>query len=136
MAVGLTGSRNTLQSLIEQVLVGLTWETTVPSLDDCIILSSTAEEHIQKLKEVLERFRSANLKKNVKKCILSNSYPFFRYVFSKNVLKADLSENTAVQKFPIPANPIEVKSFLRLCSYYSTYVENFVEMALPLHKTG
>ena len=46
MPMGLTGSPNTFQSLMEQVLVGMTWKTTVPYLDDCIIFSSTADEHI------------------------------------------------------------------------------------------
>ena len=68
MPMGLTGSPNNFQSLMGQVLVGLTWKTTVPYLDDCIIFSSTAEEHIETLKEVLERFRSANLKINPTKC--------------------------------------------------------------------
>ena len=63
MPMGLTGSPNTFQSLMEQVLVGLTWKTTVPYLDDCIIFSSTAEEHFERLREVFERFRLANLKK-------------------------------------------------------------------------
>ena len=66
MPMGLTGSPNTFQSLMEQVLVGLTWKTTVPYLDDCIIFCSTAEEHIERLREVLERFRFANLKINPK----------------------------------------------------------------------
>ena len=70
MPMGLTGSPNTFQSFMEQVLVGLTWKTTVHYLDDCIIFSSTADEHIQRLREVLERFRSANKKINPIKCEL------------------------------------------------------------------
>ena len=40
----------------------------------------------------------------------------------------------AVKKFPILTHPTEVKSFLRLCSYYRRYVKNFAEIAQPLHK--
>ena len=64
--MGLTGSPDTFQSLMEQVLVGLTWKITVPYLDDCLIFFSTAEEHIQR--EVLQRFRSVNLRRNPRKC--------------------------------------------------------------------
>ena len=79
MPMELTGSPNTVQSLMEQLLVGLTWKTTVPYLDDCIIFSSTADEHIERLREVLERFCSANLKINpTKSDFFSNSCPFFR----------------------------------------------------------
>ena len=52
MPMGLTGSPNTFQSLMENVLVGLTWNTTVPYLDDCIIFSKTPEEHIKRLQQV------------------------------------------------------------------------------------
>ena len=41
MPMGLTGSPNTFQSLMECVLMGLTWKITVPYLDDCIIFSKT-----------------------------------------------------------------------------------------------
>ena len=43
MPMGLTGSPNTSQSLMEHVLVGLTWNVTVPYLDDCIIFPKTAK---------------------------------------------------------------------------------------------
>ena len=45
--IGLTGSPNTFHSLMEQNLVGLTWNTTAPYLDDCIIFCSTAADYIQ-----------------------------------------------------------------------------------------
>ena len=56
------GSSPVFQSLMEKVLVGLTWKSTIPYSDDCIIFSRTAEEHIQRLREVFQRFKDANLK--------------------------------------------------------------------------
>ena len=115
--MGLSGSPNTFQSLIEQVLVGLTWKTTVPYLDDCINFSSTAEEHIERLGEVLERFRSANLKINPTKSeFFQTRVPFLDHIISKNGLEADPDKIAAVKKFPIHTTPTEVKSFLGLCS--------------------
>ena len=64
MPMGLTGSPNTFQSLMEHVLVGLTWNITVTYLDDCIIFSKTPEEHIKRLQQVFQRFREANLEIN------------------------------------------------------------------------
>ena len=57
MPMGLTGSPNTFHSLMEHVLVGLTWNITVPYLDDCIIFSKTPEELIKRLQQVFQRFR-------------------------------------------------------------------------------
>ena len=68
MPMGLTVSQNTFQSLMEHVLVGLTWNITVPCLDDCIIFSKTPEEHIKRLQQVFQRFCEAILKINPTKC--------------------------------------------------------------------
>ena len=108
-----TGSPNTFQSLMEQIPVGLTWKTTVSFLNDCIIFSSTADEHIQSLKEVLEGFRSANLKINPTKCEFCRTpVPLLGHIISRNGLEGDPDKIAAVKKFPIPTNPTEVKSFL------------------------
>ena len=135
MPMGLTGSPNTFQSFMGQVLVGLNLKTTVLYLDDCIIFSSTADEYIHGLREVLESFRSANLKKNRTKCEFFRTHvPFFGHIISKTGLEADPDKIAAVRKFPIPINPTEVTSFLGLCSYYRRYAKTFAEVARLLHK--
>ena len=48
----------------EKVLVGLTWKSTIPHFDDCIIFSRTDEEHIARLREVFQGFKDAKLKVN------------------------------------------------------------------------
>ena len=76
MPMGLMGSPNIFQSLMEHVLDGLTWNITVPYLDDCIIFSKTPQEHIKRRQQVFQRFRGANLKINPTKCA------FFQIKFS------------------------------------------------------
>ena len=68
MPMGLTGSPKTFQSLMEKVLVGLTWKFTNPYLDDCIVFSGTIEEHLERLWDVFQWFKDANLKINPTKC--------------------------------------------------------------------
>ena len=85
MPLGLTGSPSTFQSLMEIVLVGLTWDITVPYLDDCIIFSKTPGEHNQRLQQVFQRFREANLKFNPTKCaFFQTKVQFLGHVISKN----------------------------------------------------
>ena len=135
MPMRLTGSPNTFQSLMEHVLVGLTWNITVPSLDDCIILSKTPEAHIKRLQQLFHRFREANLKINPTKCaFFQTKVQILGHVISKNGLEADPEKVKAVQNFPVPQNQTDVKSFLGLCSYYRRYIKNFAIIARPLHK--
>ena len=73
MPMGLTSSPNTFQSLMEHVLLRITWNITVPCLDDCINFSKTPEEHIKRLQQVFQRIREANLKINPTKCAFSQT---------------------------------------------------------------
>ena len=135
--MGLMGSPNTFQSLMEHVLVGLTWNITVPYLDDCIIFSKTPEEHIKRLQQVFQRFREANLKINsTEGAFFQTIVQFLGHVISKNVLEADPEKVEAIQIFPVPQNQTDVKSFLGLCSYYRRYIKNFAMTARPLHKAS
>ena len=65
MPIGLTGSPNTYRKLMELVLVDLRCKPTVPYLDDCIIFAATPEEHLERFRAVLQRFRETKLKINL-----------------------------------------------------------------------
>ena len=137
MLMGLWGSPNTFHSLMEHMLVELTWNNTVLYLDDCIIFSKTPEGHIKRLQQVFQRFREANLKNNPTKCaFFQTKVQFLGHVISKNGLEADPEKVKAVQNFPLPQNQTDVKSFLGLCSYYRRYIKNFAMIARPLHKAS
>ena len=135
MPMGLTGSPPVFQSLMEKVLIGLTWKSTIPYLDDCIIFSRTYEEHVVRLKEVFQRFKDANLKINPLKCEFFRSHvPFLGHVVSRDGVQVDPAKTSAVRQYPIPKSVTETKSFLGLCSYYRRYVRNFAAIARPLHQ--
>merc|ERR1712122_3050 len=104
---------------MEKVLVGLTWKTCVPYLDDCIIFSRTPEEHISRLREIFQRFRDANLKVNPDKCnFFRNQVQFLGHIVSKDGVQADPEKVDAVKNFPTPKTHTDAKSFLGLASYY------------------
>ena len=111
--MGLTGSPNAFQSLIEKVLVGLTWKFTSPYLDDCIIFPRTIEEHIEHLREVFRRFKDANLKINPTKCeCFWRKIPFLGHIVSRGGIQADPEKTSTVNRYLVPKNATEVKSFL------------------------
>ena len=101
-----------------KVLVGLTWKSTFPYLDDCIILSPTAEEHIERLREVFQRFEDANLRINPLKCeVFLQHVTSLVHIVSRDGIQADPAKTSAVRQYPVPKSVTEVKSFLGLCSY-------------------
>ena len=137
MPIGLTGTPSTFQSLMDHVLVGLTWNITLPYLDDCIIFSKTPEEHKKRLQQVFQRFREANLKVKSTKCaFFQTKVQFLGHVISKDGLEADPEKFKTVQNVPVPQNQTHVKSLLGFCSNYRRYIENFALITQPLHKAS
>lgn len=67
MPFGLANAPATYQRLQEQCLGDLHYKTCFIYLDDVIIFSKTVEEHLDRLKQVFERFRDFRLKLSPKK---------------------------------------------------------------------
>ena len=110
--MGLAGSPYVYPSLVEKVSVGLTWKSTIPYLDDCIIFSRTAEEHIERLREVFQRFKDATLKINLLKCEFFRQHvPFLGHNVSREKIQADPAKTSAVRQYPVRKSVTEVKSF-------------------------
>ena len=65
---GLCNAPATFSRLMDRVLASLHWETCLFYLDDIIVFSSTWEEHLARLREVIERLRHAKLKLGAAKC--------------------------------------------------------------------
>ena len=134
MPWGLNGSPNTFQSLMGKVLVGSTWKFTVSYLDDCIIFSRTIEEHLERLREVFQRFKDANLKINPTKCeFFRRKVPFLGHIVGREVIQVNPEKTSTVIRYPVPKNATEV-SFLSVCSYHRRYVQDFAKIARPLHQ--
>ena len=113
----------------------LTWKFTIPYLDDCIIFFRTIEEHLERLREVFQRFKDINLKINPTKCeFFRQKVAFLGHIVSREGIQADSEITSTVNRYPVPKNATEVKSFLGLCSYYRRYVQNSAKIARSLHQ--
>ena len=70
MHQGLTWSPHTFQRCMELVLRGLQWKTLLIYLDDVISFGRTFDEALERLEELFERIKTANLKLKPSKCNL------------------------------------------------------------------
>ena len=70
MGFGLCNAPATYARVMNLVLHGLIWSIVLAFLDDILVLGSSVVDHIAHLREVLDPFRSYQLKLMPKKCIL------------------------------------------------------------------
>ena len=135
MPFGLCNAPSTFERLMETVLRGMQWERAVLYLDDIIIFSENVEEHLERLKEIFQRLKAANLMLKPSKChFFKQQVEFLGHIVSQRGVSTDPSKVEAVKEWPIPRRVRDVRAFLGLTGYYRRFIQNYGEIAKPLHE--
>lgn len=134
MPFGLKNAPATFQRMMNNVLnQEINRDICLVYLDDIIIYSKTKQEHINRLQQVFEALRNANLKVNKNKCVfMEKEIEFLGHVLNKDGLKPNQKKIEAIQKFPIPQTVKEIRAFLGLIGYYRKFVPNLSKIVKPL----
>ena len=134
MPFGLTNAPATFARVVEWVLRGLTWRTALAFLDDILVMGKAVGDHLDNLREVLERFRASGLKLKPRKCALfQRETEFLGRRVGKGVVAVSDADAKVVAEWPRPESKKEVESFLGLVNYHRGFVPAFAEMAHPLY---
>jgi hypothetical protein len=134
MPFGLTNAPATFQRLMERVLKGLQWKVLVLYLDDVVIYSKTFEEHLERLRIVFGRLRSAGLKLKPKKChFFQNKIAFLGHQADASGIYTDPEKCKQIENWQQPKNAHEVRVFTGLTSYYRCFIPDYAKKAGCLH---
>ena len=133
MAMGLKNASGTFQKLMELILAGLDTKSCLVYLDDVILFNKTEEEHLDTLREVLERIQAAGLKLKTQKCRFARrEVTFLGHLISEEGIRPDPNKVAKVLAWPLPTSDEEMKSFLGLCGYYARFIQNYAAITKPL----
>jgi hypothetical protein len=133
MPFGLHGAPATFQALINNTLREYLDNFAIAYLDDILIFSKSKEEHVQHVRKVLAKLRTADLPVKLSKCEFHrDSISFLGYIVSSQGLSPDPEKVKALQDWPEPRTVKDVQSFLGLLNYYRKFIAGFSNIAAPM----
>jgi hypothetical protein len=119
MPFGLSTAPATFQRLMHLVLRNENWEKCLIYLDDVLIFGRSADEHLTRLRAVLQRFREAGLKLSPSKCyFMQKEVEYLGHIVTGAAITTDGEKVDKVRKWPAPTTVKELRSFLSFCNYY------------------
>ena len=102
-------------------------------LDDIIIFSRMAEEHLYHIKRVFEKLRAAKLSTKLSNChFFSKEIQYLGHILSTEGTCPLPLNMQSIQKMYPPTTPKHVHAFLGLVGYYRRFIKNFMKIAKPL----
>ncbi|VVA31129.1 PREDICTED: reverse mRNAase, partial [Prunus dulcis] len=133
MPFGLSNAPSTFMRLMNQVLRPFIGSFVVVYFDDILIYSTTKEEHLVHLRQVLDVLRENKLYVNLKKCTFcTNKLLFLGFVVGENGIQVDDEKIKAILDWPAPKTVSEVRSFHGLATFYRRFVRHFSSIAAPI----
>eukprot|EP00873_Tetraselmis_striata_P044216 jgi/Tetstr1/464480/TSEL_009238.t1 len=120
--------------MMNRVLSPYLGKFCVVYLDDVLIYSKTAEEHLEHIRLVLRELQRHHLHIKLSKCSFGRtSVEFLGHIVEAGQIKMDPRKVEAVQQWPVPKTVKDVRGFLGLAGYYRKFIHNFAAIAAPLH---
>ena len=122
---------------VREVVAGL---PGVLQIKDDVLIHGKGEEHDERLKSVLQRFREAGLTLRKEKCELKRSQvKWFGMVFSKEGMAPDPDKVQVIKNWKPPKTVRQVKSFLQTVQFNAAYMGaetkaelSYTELTAPL----
>jgi hypothetical protein len=133
LTFGLTNAPATFQSVMNDMLRPYVGKFVVVYLDDILIFSKTAKEHLSHLRQNLQTLRENRFYANPKKCdYMKEEISFLGHRVSANGLKVDPEKVRAVADWKVPKDVHGVRSFSGLANYFRRFLQGYSKMVVPL----
>lgn len=120
----------------DECLDGLRDNICIPYLDDVLVYSTTFEQHVQDVQQVLRRLQEHGIKLKPSKCkLFQRQVRYLGRVVSGDGYSLDPEDTAAVHNLAKqkPATVGDVRKLLGFLSYYRQYIQDFSRIAKPLY---
>ena len=130
---GLAQALAYFQNLMNKVLNRLHF--TLAYLDDVIIFSELAEQHLKCIQIVLTRLKQAKLQRKKRKCLFfKQELHYLGHLLTMKGIKPHSEKVKAISEMKPPKNQKGVREFLGMVSYYRKFINRFADASKPMTK--
>ena len=124
-SMGLTNAPSTFVHVMNSVFVKQIGKSVLVHLDDSLVYSKTAEQHVTHVQEVLDVLRQHKLYAKLSKCEFGRQeLQFIRHVVSADGIEVDPKE-VQVKVWMQPKDVHQVRQFLGLANYLRRFVQGY-----------
>ena len=135
MPFGLCNALATFQQLMQNCMGELNFIYCLIYLDDLIVFSRTAEEHLHRLCVVFDCLREYNLKLKQSKCSLfKEEINYLAHKVSKAGIHPSNINVKAIAEYAPLQTYTEIRAFLGLVGHYRCFIKGFSQIAQPLNE--
>jgi transposase InsO family protein len=130
---GVASAPALFQKTMDMILQGM--EGVICYIDDILVTRATTDEHLQRLKGVLQRLQEHGLRLKKNKCsFLQKSVEYLGHRVDAEGVHPLEDKVAAILKAPIPRNVSELRSFMGLLYYYGKFIPNLADLLHPLNQ--
>ena len=130
---GLAQAPTYFQNLMNKVLNGL--HLNLAYLDDVIIFSKSAEQHLKHIQIVLTRLKQAKLRLKKSKCLsFKKELKYLGHLLTTNGIKPQSEKIKAISEMNLPKYKKGVREFLGMVGYYRKFIKRFADATRPMTK--
>ena len=133
MPMGLKTASAVFARYVDHMIGEMKFTNVLAYIDDLLIFSKTAAEHLSILKRVFKTLRKFNMTLGAPKCTLfAPSVAFLGHVVDEQGVHTDPNKVKAIREMPLPQTKKQMMSALGLMSYYRKFVRGYSGVEEPL----
>jgi hypothetical protein len=133
MPFGLKTAAGAFNRMMRKLLGPLNKEWIHHFMDDILIATETWEEHVQALKQVLDRLNEANLAAKPSKMYIGfDELPYLGHMVGNGKRWPESEKVEKILNTPKPKTKKEIKSLLGQASFYREYIQSYSSVIAPL----
>ena len=128
---GLRNAGNTFQRMMDSILGDLPFCLTY--VENILVLSSSLEEHVEHLRQVLLLCRQHGLTIGLPKCEFAvPEIEFLGHVLSARGCSSLVKHTAAIYEFPVPTDKPALQRFLGMVNFYRKFLRGAARVLAPL----